>query len=83
MENGENAMINAERFEDALTELAKDRTVGHAGDQYAYMAGYLFSLVREMARESDLAERILVRSLHSTEQMLFKSNEMREVDSLA
>lgn len=75
-------MVNVDRFEDALAELAKIRTVGHTGDHYAYMAGYLIGMVREMARESDLAERILVRSLHSTEQMLFKANEMREVDSL-
>lgn len=76
-------MSQMERFEDALTELAKARTVGHAGDHYAYMAGYLLGVIGEMARESDVAHRILTRSLDSTESMLFVANKMSEVDMLA
>ena len=76
-------MSKMERFEDSLTELAKVRTVGSNGDHYAYMSGYLLGLMGEMVRNSDEARRLLERSLKDTEAMLFKANEMREVDSLA
>ena len=76
-------MSQMERFEDSLTELAKARTVGSAGDHYAYMAGYLLGVIGEMSRESDVAHRILTRSLDSTESMLFVANKMTEVDMLA
>jgi methionine salvage enolase-phosphatase E1 len=76
-------MSQMERFEDALTELAKVRTVGHAGDHYAYMSGYLIGLIGEMARQSEDAQRLLERSLKDTEQMLFVANKMTEVDVAA
>ena len=76
-------MSQIDRFQDALEELAKARTVGHAGDHYAYMAGYLIGLIGEMSRESDVAHRILTRSHQETERMLFVANKMTEVDSIA
>lgn len=76
-------MDKMERFEDALTELAKVRTTGHNGDHYAYMSGYLLGLMGEMTRNSDEARRLLERSLRDTEEMLFRANELRVVDSFA
>lgn len=76
-------MSQIDRFQDALEELAKTRTAGSAGDHYAYMAGYLLGLLGEMARESDVAHRILTRSHQETERMLFVANKMTEVDSIA
>lgn len=74
-------MSQMERFEDALTQLAKV-SVGKYGDHYAYMSGYLLSLVSELGR-SEEGQRVIARSIRDTEATLFARTEMREVDKAA
>ena len=75
-------MSKMERFEDVLTELAKVRTTGYSGDHYAYMSGYLFSLVRELTAGDERGQLIIDNLTRSNEQILFQINKMAEVDSL-
>ena len=75
-------MNKMDRFEDALTQLAK-ASVGKHGDHYAYMSGYLLSLVRELTHSDERGMRIIERSIRDTEATLFERTRMREVDTAA
>ena len=51
--------VDLDRFEDALSVRAAQSAGFHAGANYAYMTGYLLSLIRELSYFSpEVAERI-------------------------
>ena len=53
--------VDLDRFEDALTVRAEQNAGTREGTNYAYMAGYLLSLVRELAYfNPEVAERLKI-----------------------
>lgn len=69
----------AERFEAALEKLARE-VVGENGNSYAYMAGYMFSLLKEMSGTSDRAALILNDSIRNCEKNLFERKLSKALD---
>ena len=71
-----------DRFEDVLTQLAKDSSGDYkVSPHYAFMTGYLLTVLKDLAMCNPDVMEAVQRRLQYTEKSLFELNKTREVDS--
>ena len=72
-----------DRFEDALSVVAELNSADQKGVNYPYMAGYLISLVRELAHfNPEVADRLQI-SIQYMEQLIAEKQTVREAGYMA